>query len=76
MIGREGGKDLPHGLLREGAAVGKIPCLGIEAALAAVGAAADEQRHAHPRPVGHVVFFNGRKIHKNDPAAVLTKCRV
>ena len=52
------------GLPREGPSEVKVPGLGLEAPLAVIGTAGDEQRHPHAGAVGYVAVFDLAKIHR------------
>ena len=61
-----GGEHLVADGLVEGLAIAEIPCHLIEAAGAVVAAAGNEDAGADARPVGDVVIFNSRVVHKSD----------
>ena len=55
------------GLGGKGLAVAEVPGLGLEAALAAVGAARDKEGHPHPGAVGDVAGLDAAVVHWNRP---------
>ena len=55
------------GLGGKGLAVAEVPGLGLEAALAAVGAARDKEGHPHPGAVGDVAGLDAAVVHWNCP---------
>ena len=61
-----GGQQLQKVLFRlcgKGLPVAEIPCLGLEAVFAVVGAAGDEQRHPHADTVGNITFLQFSVMH-------------
>lgn len=56
-------EDLRFRLVGEGLAVAEVPCLGLKAVGAVVGAAGDEQRHPDSGSVGDITFFQGSIVH-------------
>lgn len=50
-------------LFGEGLAIGKVPCLGVEAALAVVRASGNKERVADAGAIRDVVFFDVGVVH-------------
>ena len=74
IIRAEHGKQAVGDLVGERLAVGKVPRLFVEAVLAVVRAAGDEQAHAHAGTVCDVAGFDIGIIHKKPPSRAARFC--